>query len=90
MTTLLQDQHIYLLVQILCCIKLFCLQQSWYAVIFDMNGTVIDLIFIQVKCPNPGFDTLYNEWLYYTSMDINGTIEPKYFTNSSIIAIVFT
>ncbi|KAL5481828.1 hypothetical protein EMCRGX_G022079 [Ephydatia muelleri] len=30
-----------------------------------------------VKCPNPGFDTLYNEWLHYTSMDINGTIEPK-------------
>ena len=30
----LQDQHFYLLEQILCCTKLFFLQQSWYVLMF--------------------------------------------------------
>ena len=32
----------------------------------------------QVKSPNPGFSTLYDEWLYYKPMSFNGTLQPQY------------
>ena len=33
---------------------------------------------IQVRCPDPSFDTLYDQWLYYRSMYFNGTVQPAY------------
>jgi len=31
-----------------------------------------------VKCPNPGFNTVYDEWLQSTPENYNGTTKPRY------------
>ena len=29
-----------------------------------------------VKCPDPGFNTVYDQWLHFSSKDYNGTTKP--------------
>ena len=31
-----------------------------------------------VKCPDPGFNTVYDQWLHFSSKDYNGTTKPQY------------
>ncbi|KAL5481832.1 hypothetical protein EMCRGX_G022084 [Ephydatia muelleri] len=33
-----------------------------------------------VKCPNQGFDTLYDEWLQYSPVTLNGTTQPEIYS----------
>ncbi len=30
-----------------------------------------------VACPNPDFDTMYDEWLHYNSKEYNGVLKPE-------------
>ncbi len=30
-----------------------------------------------VACPNPDFDTVYDEWLHYNSKEYNGVLKPE-------------
>lgn len=49
---------------------------TFYAQATPLMYSVLFQATEMVKSENPGFDTVYDEWLYYTNTTYNGTLRP--------------